>query len=191
MTKTQDKAVGLAYIDARDVMERLDNVLGIYGWQCRYSGSGSTTVCEIGLYHPDTQEWVWKADGGGESDIEAEKGALSGAFKRAAVRWGIGRYLYSMGNIWVPLENKRFTSDALDQLSRHHEMFIKKLEWGGEAEGPIVGSIVRFLVSTIKATVKTREHVTEFLEVNNGVISALPEVAQKAINDALRPFVER
>lgn len=50
-------------------------------------------VCEIGIFDGDSQ-WIWKADGADESDIEGTKGALSDSFKRAAVSWGVGRYLY-------------------------------------------------------------------------------------------------
>jgi hypothetical protein len=102
--KNPDKPTGmaLAYVDARTVMDRLDTVCGPAGWQNRYVMEGSKTVCEIGIKCGD--EWVWKADGAGDSDIEAEKGALSDAFKRAAVRWGIGRYLYNLKSPWVPLK---------------------------------------------------------------------------------------
>jgi hypothetical protein len=101
---TQDKSRGLAlaYIDARDVMARLDEVCGADGWQCRYPHADKKTVCEIGIRIKD--EWIWKADGAGDSDVEAEKGALSDAFKRAAVRWGIGRYLYDLEARWVEIE---------------------------------------------------------------------------------------
>jgi hypothetical protein len=93
----------LAYIDARDVMDRLDEVVGPENWQDRYTHVDKKTVCEIDIW-VEGRGWVTKADGAGDSDIEAEKGALSDAFKRAAVRWGIGRYLYGMGNTWVELE---------------------------------------------------------------------------------------
>lgn len=101
---TQDKTKGmaLAYIDARTVMDRLDTVCGPAGWQNRYVIEGTKTVCEIGI--KCGEEWVWKSDGAGDSDVEAEKGALSDAFKRAAVRWGIGRYLYNLKSPWVPLK---------------------------------------------------------------------------------------
>lgn len=92
--------LALAYLDARDVMDRLDTVCGAEGWQCRYSHVGSTTVCDIGIL---AKEWLWKADGAGATDVEAEKGMLSDAFKRAAVRWGIGRYLYGLPSPWVDL----------------------------------------------------------------------------------------
>jgi hypothetical protein len=101
-TKDKTKGMALAYIDARTVMDRLDTVCGPAGWQCRYVMEGSKTVCEIGIKCGD--EWVWKADGAGDSDIEAEKGALSDAFKRSAVRWGIGRYLYNLKSPWVALK---------------------------------------------------------------------------------------
>jgi hypothetical protein len=101
-TKDKAKGMALAYIDARTVMDRLDTVCGPAGWQNRYVLNGTKTVCEIGIKCGD--EWVWKADGAGDSDIEAEKGALSDAFKRAAVRWGIGRYLYNLKSPWVALK---------------------------------------------------------------------------------------
>jgi hypothetical protein len=98
----KSKGMALAYIDARDVMDRLDKVCGPANWQCRYSHAMQKTICDIGIRIDD--EWVWKADGSGDSDTEAEKGAMSGAFKRAAVRWGIGRYLYDIKSPWVALK---------------------------------------------------------------------------------------
>jgi hypothetical protein len=97
------KGMALAYLDARDVQDRLDDVLGPDGWANRYPHVGAKTVCEIGI-RMDDSSWVWKSDGAGDSDIEAEKGALSDAFKRAAVKWGIGRYLYDLDSPWVKIE---------------------------------------------------------------------------------------
>lgn len=104
------KGIALAYIDARDVMDRFDEVCGPGGWQCAYPHANGKTVCSIGVKVDD--EWVWKADGAGDSDIEAEKGALSDAFKRAAVRWGVGRYLYHIASPWVDLDDREQISQA-------------------------------------------------------------------------------
>lgn len=103
---TADKKRGMAlgYIDARDVMERLDEVCGPEKWANRYSHANGKTVCEIGLFIGESREWVWKADGAGDTPFEAEKGALSDAFKRAGARWGIGRYLYDIPVTWVEIE---------------------------------------------------------------------------------------
>lgn len=96
------RGMALAYIDARDVQDRLDTVCGPDNWQCRYALLGATTVCEVGI--KVGADWVWKADGAGATDFEGEKGALSDAFKRAAVKWGIGRYLYDVDAPWVAIE---------------------------------------------------------------------------------------
>ena len=70
-------------------MDRLDSVVGFDKWQSTYTpGVATSIVCNIGIRIGS--EWIWKADGAGPSDMEADKGALSDAFKRAAVRWGVG-----------------------------------------------------------------------------------------------------
>ena len=98
----------LAYIDARDVMARLDKVMGMENWQCRYPLSDSgLLICEVGLFinNEKTQGWIWKANGAGDTQVEAEKGKCSDAFKRAAVLWGIGQYLYALPFSWVAIRN--------------------------------------------------------------------------------------
>lgn len=98
--KDKKKGIALAYINARDAMKRLDDVMGL-DWQCRYPFEG---CCEIGLRI--NGEWLWRSNGAGETDVEGEKGRYSDAFKRAAVLWGVGRYLYYLPNVWVDLEQK-------------------------------------------------------------------------------------
>ena len=114
------KGLALAYIDARTVMARLDAVCGPAGWQNRYVMEGTKTVCEIGV--KCGEEWIYKADGAGDSDMEAEKGALSDAFKRAAVRWGVGRYLYDVKSPWVAIrafgKSYVIADEARDTLDR-------------------------------------------------------------------------
>lgn len=90
----------VAYIDARDVMELLDNAVGIAGWQDEYYSVGGQAFCKIGINFNGV--WVWKSDAGTESNIEKEKGLASDCFKRAAVKHGIGRFLYSLGMVWMP-----------------------------------------------------------------------------------------
>lgn len=103
---TQDKTKGmaLAYLDARDVMDRLDLVCGPAGWERRHPHVGGTTTCEIAIW-VEGRGWIVKSDGAGDTQVEAEKGSLSDAFKRAAVNWGIGRYLYGLPSPWVELES--------------------------------------------------------------------------------------
>lgn len=119
--KTRDgkKALGLAYLDARDIMNRLDEVCGPANWQNTYRDCGNgRLVCQL-MIRIDG-EWLGKSDGAGETQVEGEKGSFSGALKRAAVCWGIGRYLYDLPPVWVALEpnGKEFTIDGLKQLRR-------------------------------------------------------------------------
>ena len=123
-TKDKAKGMALAYIDARTVMDRLDAVCGPSGWQNRYVLNGTKTVCEIGIKCGD--EWVWKSDGAGDSDIEAEKGALSDAFKRAAVRWGIGRYLYNLKSPWVALKPFGNSYAIADEAKAELDAILRK-----------------------------------------------------------------
>lgn len=106
-TKDKTKGIALAYIDARDVMSRLDDVVGPQNWQAEYPWSDNKRiVCRIGIRIES--EWIWKANGAGDTDVEADKGAFSDAFKRAAVLWGIGKYLYALPNVWVPLTSNGY-----------------------------------------------------------------------------------
>lgn len=101
--KEKTSGIALAYIDARDVMNRFDEVLGM-DWQCKYSHANGKTICDIGILVGG--EWIWRAGGAGDTDVEAEKGAISDAFKRAAVLFGVGRYLYDLPNEWVPIKEQ-------------------------------------------------------------------------------------
>lgn len=99
------KAICVAYVDARDVQERLDEVCGVANWQDRYKEVKGNLFCEIGILI--NGEWVWKSDVGTESNIEKEKGEASDSFKRAAVMWGIGRELYKLKPLVIPALNNR------------------------------------------------------------------------------------
>lgn len=102
-SKDGKKAALLAYIDARDVMERLDRAAGFGNWQCRYSlAVDGLLICDIGIRVDG--EWLWRANGAGDTQVEAEKGKCSDAFKRAAVVWGVGRYLYGLPSPYVEID---------------------------------------------------------------------------------------
>jgi hypothetical protein len=110
------KGMALAYIDARDVMERLDAVCGPAGWERRHPHVDKTTTCEIAIWIEE-RGWVVKSDGAGDTAVEAEKGSLSDSFKRAAVNWGIGRYLYDLKSPWVALDqHKKIKAEELPKL---------------------------------------------------------------------------
>ena len=106
----------LCYIDARDVMERLDGVVGPGNWQDSYTETASgRVICSLTVRYGD--EWITKSDGAGDTGTEGEKGAISDAFKRAAVKHGVGRYLYGINSGWIDLDNGKLPRAWLEQTA--------------------------------------------------------------------------
>ena len=98
-SKKKPLATVVAYIDARDVSDVL-NEHAIYGWHDDYYQVGNNTYCKVGIVMPDGTV-QWRSDCGTESNQDKEKGQASDAFKRACVKWGIGRFLYNLGIEYV------------------------------------------------------------------------------------------
>lgn len=101
-------AMCLVYIQSRDVQDRLDFVVGPENWRTIFRpiqiGSESGVECTIEI--KINGEWIGKTDVAPTTDVEKLKGAYSDAFKRAAVHWGIGRYLYDFEAIFAEIVDK-------------------------------------------------------------------------------------
>ncbi len=162
----------VAYIDARDVQDRLDEVCGPENWQCKYTEHKGNLFCSIGIRMipisaPSTfGEFTWKEDCGTESNVEKQKGEASDAFKRAAVMWGIGRFLYSMKIIklsviedkgkFYPAENgKRIYTDKINQLctakSKKPALVVNSKEFhGGINKGTTLEEMRKYFIISDK-----------------------------------------
>lgn len=99
----------LSYITARTAMNRLDDVVGPENWEAEFYSVCDVLFCRITITLPDGRK-VSKSDAGGfktmttkehgqtvEDEENTDKTGPSDAFKRAAVLWGVGRYLYRDG----------------------------------------------------------------------------------------------
>ncbi len=98
----------LAYVEARLVQQRLDDVVGLDGWASEITpilenGMVTGAKCRLTIFTENGE--VWREDFGSATENEALKAAASDAFKRAAVQFGIGRYLYELPSTWVDLDN--------------------------------------------------------------------------------------
>ena len=110
-------AMVLAYMDNRAVQERFDEVFGIAGWKNEFkTAPDGGTLCGISVKFGD--EWVTKWDGAENTQVEAVKGGLSGSMKRAAVQWGVGRYLYDLPT--------SFAQTSLEKTDGWNKVFDKK-----------------------------------------------------------------
>ncbi len=110
-----NRAMALAYVDARVIQDRLDNVLGVEGWQDEYTRlEDGSVICKLRLRLGG--EWITKMDVGSPSEQpdggDRTKAAFSDSLKRAAVKFGIGRYLYRLPSNWCDYDpaKKKITS---------------------------------------------------------------------------------
>jgi hypothetical protein len=117
-----NRCLAVPYVNARAVMDRLDEVFGLLGWQDAYTPlPDGTVICALTVFLsvcPDHPPWtgpasVTRCDVGAPSEQPDEgdrrKAAFSDALKRAAVKLGIGRYLYRVEPQWLDydLQKKR------------------------------------------------------------------------------------
>lgn len=110
VTKDKTRALAVAYVTNRAIMERLDAVCGPGGWQNIFAPTpndpkGASIACGISIKVGD--EWVTKWDAAENTAVEPIKGGYSASMKRAASQWGIGRYLYNLESAWVPFDGRR------------------------------------------------------------------------------------
>ncbi|NRA60852.1 MAG: hypothetical protein HRU25_08045 [Psychrobium sp.] len=109
--------MAIPYVTARAVESRLDNLFTPFGWQLTQQATpdGKGYLCGLSILHND--KWITKWDGAEYTNIEPLKGALSGALKRAAVVWGIGRYLYRLN---VAFADCRIIDNRHDCIGNFH-----------------------------------------------------------------------
>lgn len=117
----------LAYIDARDVQDRLDAVVGAGNWSFDWQPIVTDAKGLLVAKGTITIYGVSKSDIGDASNFEGNKGCISDTFKRAAVHWGIGRFLYGLDAFWVTLDS-RGQIDAKARASLQAKLLGKKLE---------------------------------------------------------------
>lgn len=111
------KGIALPYITSRAIQKRLDETFGIFGWRNEFKEwKGSNQICGISILYEG--QWITKWDGASDSNMDATKGGLSGAMKRAATQWGIGRYLYDIPNQWVKIKQIGAKGYKLDEIPK-------------------------------------------------------------------------
>lgn len=116
-SKYKPEATCVAYIDARDVMDRLDDVC-FYGWHRGHEELKGRIYAGVGITLPSGKV-MWRWDCGTESNTEAEKGESSDSFKRAAVNVGVGRFLYDLKIQRVPANKKKVQGEYPHVVDNH------------------------------------------------------------------------
>lgn len=146
-SKDKEKYTVLLYKTARCDADILDEVFGRDNWKSMHYEVKGKDFCMIEVrtrFEDDSAfmekgksicyEWVGKSDCGSESNIEAEKGEASDAFKRAGFQWGIGRELYSAPQIWLEKDVLAF-SLQVEAIGYDENNRICDLVISGKKEG--------------------------------------------------------
>ena len=171
--------MALAYIDPRDVMDRLDDVSGPDRWQTEFIETPKgRVICRIGILTDNG--WVWKGDGAGDTDVEGEKGGISDALKRAAVSWGIGRYLYRLDSVWAECEvgsNGQWRKWAQDPWSKvRAQKAPAKMDAGiGKQQTPMTPQAAQFRLMACQ-TLDELQAAFRDLNANHRETARHPEV---------------
>lgn len=110
-SRDQKRAQALAYAEVRCYEDRLNDVLGP-DWGCRFITWGEQRlICEltVSVTLPDgTRREVVRTSTGefGPKDMNSQgTSAEAQAFKRACVKFGLGRYLYDLPVSWVDYDS--------------------------------------------------------------------------------------
>tara|TARA_R100001163_G_C4955818_1_gene121662 strand:+ start:95 stop:589 length:495 start_codon:yes stop_codon:yes gene_type:complete len=90
----------LAYVDARYIQDKLDEIVGIGNWSNQFhrdeKGILYCTITIKFIREDGSVDSVSKTDVGTESNVEQQKGEVSDSFKRCAVHFGLARDLYNL-----------------------------------------------------------------------------------------------
>ena len=122
MNNEKTMGLALAYVQARAIQNRLDEVVGFENWKVSYREIQGGFLCTLSIRIND--EWISKEDGAGITDYQSIKGGISNAFKRVASSgFGIGRYLYNARDSWyaIKTQGKGFVFAETPKLQLNEE----------------------------------------------------------------------
>jgi len=149
----------LAYIDARQAQDRLDEVCGIENWKVEYAEHRWELFAWVSIKLD--WEWITKWDWGSESNIEKEKWAISDSFKRACVVWGLWRFLY---NIKPSSTGKKVADDNLpwyNDFDKHIDRITAQIK-----EWKTANEIITKLTEKYKVNKEVRQSIKD-IEIDN------------------------
>lgn len=134
------------YIDSRAVQQRLDNVMGVAGWENAFTPTpdGRGMLCGITIHYPDRSVTKWdgaeipralteeEIKNGKRENIDPIKTALSNAEKRSSVQHGLGRYLYKFEvqyGLLKEVQNRWNLSNGATFIEIKKGQQLVKYEW--------------------------------------------------------------
>jgi hypothetical protein len=131
-TVKENRCYPVVYVDARDVMDRLNWVVGPGNWETKYIPmyDKQSVQCDLTVVFPSGKT-VTRSDVGSFSEQpdmgDKVKSAYSDSLKRAAVQFGIGAYFYGIKSEWVNFDQqkKRIPEEEINRLNATLPEFAK------------------------------------------------------------------
>lgn len=131
----------LDYVTARTVMNRLDTVLGPENWVDEYTPGEHSVACRLTITLPDGSK-LTKCDAGGYAGMADEgdddKSGYSDAFKRAAVKFGVGRHLYGDGVPFYATDRRETVDPSTRELDQYIVESLEAAEVALTQDGEVV-----------------------------------------------------
>ena len=180
--KKNGKMSLLLYQDARCAANILDETVGNQNWSCRPEEAKNTLFYGIAI-KTDDGTWVRKFDAGAPSNFEKEKGEASDAFKRAAVKWGIARELYTSPIISIPESNATHSVSKIEYDENRRIKDLEIVDWNGNVvyafkDGKVQKvqkvqevsreDVLKAVCSELKETVEDTEKLKKFFYYYQG-----------------------
>lgn len=120
------KALAQPYLSSRALLDRLDDLCGIEGWYDSYAVLYNCVICKLSIKLGD--DWISKE--GAASFAESLDEASSYALSQAAVKFGIGRDLMNLPDIYVDI------MESKPENSKNEVHFYRSDELSGWWEEP-------------------------------------------------------
>jgi len=132
-TKDGKKIIVVPYLTNRSVMECMDLAFGPMGWKSEFVEVKDGFLCTLSV-KDDSGEWISRMDGAPRTDIEGLKGGVSGAMKRCAVQFGLGRSLYNYPRVMIETTDKYLPDWAMGLLDK----MVEKINTGAKMPNMVI-----------------------------------------------------
>lgn len=125
--KEYDKYIIMPYIDARDCMDRLDEVCWSQ-WKRDHYDVWGKSYCSVSIYDKHSNSRVSRWDVWEPTAIAKNKGEASDAFKRACVNRWLWRFLYTMPKIVLTSEECKKNQYNITEFvkKKHSELLMDR-----------------------------------------------------------------
>ena len=177
-------AMALCYVQARAIQKRLDDVFGWNGWQDEYRVEGNDIICRLSVFDTENNRWIAKENGASQTDIEAFKGGISGAFKRVASSgYGIGRYLYELETNFVETSEVKDVKFTERGKTKENQSFY----WAKpRMKSQFLPKPLKFNKKEVTTNNKTVDHTKTIATVNELIIKLKESKDELSCTDALK-----